>query len=85
MLYTSQGSSDVSLVEPTNDTVCSHIHLLHNIHNNHKQYPDQVLSSFLGAPTAATTIGDVLTEISCTPTLLCSLKYGHFFSSRPLV
>ena len=51
-----------------------------------KQYPGQVLS-FLGRPTASITIGDVLTEISCTPicaTLLRSLKYG-IFSSRLLV
>ena len=32
-----------------------------------KQYPGQVLSFLLGRPTAAFTIGDVLTEISCTP------------------
>ena len=42
-----------------------------------KQYPGQVLSFFLKRPTAAITIGDDLTEISCTPinvTLLRCLR-----------
>ena len=53
-----------------------------------KQYPGQVLSSLLNKPTAAITIGNVFTEISCTNTnvtLLHSLQFGKFFSSQPLI
>ena len=53
-----------------------------------KQNPGQVLSSLLNKPTAVIFIGDVLIKIFCTNTnvtLLYSLQFGKFFSSRPVV
>ena len=53
-----------------------------------RQFPGQVLSSLLRRPVAAITTGDVLREIVCRPinaTLLHSLQFGVYFSSRPLV
>ena len=53
-----------------------------------RQYSGQVLTSLLHKPTAGITVGDVLTEVTCTKsnvTLLSSMRHGNAFSSRLLV
>ena len=53
-----------------------------------KSFPGPVLSTLLRPNTAAITIGDVLTELMCTPvntTLLKCLQHGNYFSLRPLL
>ena len=53
-----------------------------------RQYPGRVLTSLLHRQSAGITVGDVITELACTPinvTLVHSLQYGQYFSSRPLI
>ena len=47
-----------------------------------------MLTSLLHRQSAGITVGDVITELACTPinvTLVHSLQYGQYFSSRPLI
>ena len=53
-----------------------------------RQYPGRVLTSLLHRQSAGITVGDVITELACTPinvTLVHSLQHGQYFSSRPLI
>ena len=53
-----------------------------------RQYPGRVLTSLLRRQSAGITVGDVITELVCTPiivTLVHSLQHGQYFSSRPLI